>query len=36
MKYTLAFTKVALSDIQKHKKSGDKPTLKKIGQILSE
>lgn len=36
MSYTLEFTKTALSDIQKHKKSGDRVTLKKIKQLLIE
>ncbi len=36
MSYLLEFTKTALSDIEKHKKSGDKTTLKKIHLLLSE
>ena len=30
MSYVLAFTKVAIADIEKHKKAGDKAVLKKI------
>ena len=36
MSYTLAFSKTALEDIEKHKKSGDKPTLRKIEKLLNE
>ena len=36
MSYTLDFSKTALEDIKKHKKSGDKPTLKKIEKLLNE
>jgi len=36
MKYTLEFSKIALEDIKKHKKSGDKSTLKKIQKLLNE
>jgi len=36
MSYTLDFSKTALADIEKHKKSGDKPTLKKIEKLLNE
>ncbi len=36
MSYTLAFSKTALADIDKHKKSGDKPTLRKIEKLLNE
>ena len=36
MSYTLDFSKTALKDIEKHKKSGDKPTLKKIEKLLNE
>ena len=36
MKYVLEFTKMALSDIEKHKKSGDRTLLKKISQLLNE
>ena len=36
MKYTLEFTKIALSDIKKHKKSGDRLTLKKLDKLLNE
>ena len=36
MTYTLDFSKTALKDIKKHKKSGDKPTLKKIEKLLNE
>ncbi|MCP4456496.1 MAG: Txe/YoeB family addiction module toxin [Cytophagales bacterium] len=36
MSYTLDFSKTALKDIKKHKKSGDKPTLKKIEKLLNE
>jgi len=34
--YTLVFSKTALKDIEKHKKSGDKTTLKKIKKLLNE
>ncbi len=36
MRYSLDFTKTALSDIEKHKKSGDRATLKKIRKQLNE
>lgn len=36
MNYTLNFSKTALEDIKKHKKSGDKATLKKIERLLHE
>jgi len=36
MKYTIELTKTALSDIEKHKKSGDKKTLRKIDELLNE
>lgn len=36
MSYSLEFTKIALEDIEKHKKSGDKATLKKIKKLLLE
>lgn len=36
MKYTLIFSKTALKDIEKHKKSGDRSTLKKIEKLLNE
>ena len=36
MSYTLEFSKTALKDIEKHKKSGDKSTLKKIEKLLNE
>ncbi|WP_258098556.1 Txe/YoeB family addiction module toxin [Marinoscillum pacificum] len=36
MSYELVFTKTALKDIEKHKKSGDKATLKKLQQLLNE
>jgi toxin YoeB len=36
MSYILDFTKVALADIEKHKKSGDKAVLKKIAKLLNE
>ncbi|MEQ9287080.1 MAG: Txe/YoeB family addiction module toxin [Cyclobacteriaceae bacterium] len=36
MSYTLDFSKTALKDIEKHKKSGDRPTLKKIEKLLNE
>ena len=36
MIYELTFSKIALEDIKKHKKSGDKPTLKKIEKLLNE
>jgi toxin YoeB len=36
MKYTLEFTESALTDIEKHKKSGDKAVLKKIEKLLNE
>lgn len=32
----MEFSKTALEDIEKHKKSGDKPTLKKIAKLLNE
>ncbi len=36
MNYTLEFSETALSDIKKHKKSGDKSVLKKIEKLLNE
>ncbi len=36
MSYRLIFSKTALEDIEKHKKSGDKPTLRKIEKLLNE
>ena len=36
MTYTLEFTKVALADIEKHRKAGDKAVLKKIAKLLNE
>jgi len=36
MSYTLEITKTALSDIEKHKKSGDRAILKKISTLLNE
>jgi toxin YoeB len=36
MSYELDFSKKALEDIDKHKKSGDKSTLKKIQKLLNE
>ena len=36
MSYILEFTKVALKDIEKHKKAGDKAVLKKIANLLNE
>ncbi|TAJ10281.1 Txe/YoeB family addiction module toxin [Marinilabiliaceae bacterium JC017] len=36
MSYTLEFSETALSDIEKHKKSGDKVVLKKIEKLLNE
>ena len=36
MSYVLEFTKVALADIEKHKKAGDKAVLKKIAKLLEE
>ncbi len=36
MSYILDFSKTALKDIEKHKKSGDKPTLRKIEKLLYE
>jgi toxin YoeB len=36
MSYSLQFSKTALEDIEKHKKSGDKSTLKKIEKLLNE
>ena len=36
MSYVLEFTKVALKDIEKHKKAGDKAVLKKIARLLNE
>ena len=36
MSYTLEFSEIALSDIKKHKKSGDKSVLKKIEKLLNE
>jgi len=36
MKYTLEFTKLAVSDIEKHKKSGDRKILMKLNKLLLE
>ncbi len=36
MSYTLEFTKIALSDIEKHKKAGDKAIIRKLGKLLHE
>ena len=36
MSYSLEFSETALSDIKKHKKSGDKSVLKKIEKLLNE
>lgn len=36
MKYQLDFSKKALEDIEKHKKAGNKATLKKIQKLLNE
>ena len=36
MSYNLDFTDLALSDIEKHKKSGDKVVLRKIEKLLTE
>jgi toxin YoeB len=36
MNYVLEFTKIALDDIEKHRKAGDKVVLKKIAKLLTE
>lgn len=36
MSYTLEFSKTALKDLEKHKKAGDRATLRKIQQLLNE
>lgn len=36
MSYILEFTTIALKDIEKHKKAGDKAVLKKIAKLLNE
>lgn len=36
MSYSLEFSKTAIADIEKHKKSGDKRTLRKIEKLLNE
>jgi len=36
MSYILGFTKVALADIEKHRKAGDKAVLRKIAKLLNE
>jgi len=36
MSYTLRFSKTCLEDIERHKKSGDKATIKKIEKLLNE
>lgn len=36
MKFSLEFSKSALEDIQIHRKSGDRPTLKKNEKLLNE
>ena len=36
MSYSLEFSKTALKDLEKHRKSGDKATLRKIRALLNE
>lgn len=36
MRYVLEFSETALSDIEKHRKSGDKSVLQKIAKLLNE
>lgn len=36
MRYVLEFSKIELSDIEKHKKEGNKSTLKKIEKLLKD
>lgn len=36
MSYTLRFSKSSLEDIERHKKSGDRATVKKIEKLLNE
>jgi toxin YoeB len=36
MSYKLVFSKTALNDIEKHKRSGTRSTLKKINKLLNE
>ncbi len=36
MSYVLEFSRTALEDIEKHKRSGDRPTLRKIERLLNE
>lgn len=36
IEYELEFTREALEDIQRHKKSGNKPLLKKLEKLLGE
>lgn len=36
MSYTLRFSKTSLEDIERHMKSGDKTTIKKIEKLLNE
>lgn len=36
MSYTLRFSRTSLEDIERHKKSGDKATVKKIEKLLNE
>ena len=36
MSYILEISKTALEDLERHKKSGDKPTLRKIEKLLNE
>ena len=36
MSYVLEFSNIALEDIKKHKKNGDKSTLRKIEKLLKE
>mgnify|MGYP006428555051 FL=1 len=36
MSYTLRFSKTSLEDIERHKKSGDRVTIKKIDKLLNE
>lgn len=36
MSYVLEFSKIAIEDIKKHQKPGDRPTLNKIEKLLNE
>lgn len=36
MTYTLQFSKIALKDLEKHKRTGDKATIKKLEKLLNE